>query len=94
MTKVDGATATAIVPLTANQVVRVGGGQTNVIGIAANNGTYQLFVNGVNVSNVSDYSYTDTGWIGFFIQAASDNTGTPFTVYFDNLRVWLLPRPQ
>jgi len=94
LTKVDGSTATAIVPLTANPTVRVGPGLTNVIGIAANNGTYQLYINGINVANASDYTFTNTGWIGFFIQAASDNTGTPFMAFFDNLRVWLLPRPQ
>jgi hypothetical protein len=91
--KIDGANATPIIPYASSTSIAQTPGKTNILGIAVNGSTFQLYANGTFLASGMDDSFTAPGYIGFFVDAAP-SSGTPYTVYFDDLRVWLLPRPQ
>ncbi len=46
-----------------------------------------LYANGKFLTTVSDYTFPDAGRFGYFVRAATE---TPFTVSYDQLRVWSL----
>jgi uncharacterized protein YraI len=46
-----------------------------------------LYANGIYLDTVTDYTYLDQGKIGYFVRAATEQ---PFTVSYDQLRVWAL----
>jgi heat shock protein HslJ/uncharacterized protein YraI len=62
-------------------------GAVNRMGLLVFGEDISLYINGVYLETVSDFTYLEQGKIGYFVRAASDN---PFTVRYDQLRVWVL----
>jgi heat shock protein HslJ/uncharacterized protein YraI len=83
----DGQATTVLVPPTANAAIVNTPGGVNVMGLMAFEENISLYANGVYLETVSDYTYLDEGRIGYFVRAATDN---PFTVRYDQLKVWVL----
>ena len=83
----DGQTTTQLVRPTTNPAIQVGPGKINRMGVVAYGAQYQLYANGVFLTQVFDSTYLEPGKIGFFVRAA---TVQPFTVTFDNLKIWQL----
>ncbi len=57
------------------------------MGLLAFGENISLYVNGVYLQTVSDFTFLDEGKIGYFVRAATEN---PFTVSYDQMRVWVL----
>jgi len=83
----DGQTTTQLIKPSTNPAILVGAGKVNRIGVVAYGAQYQLYANGVYLNQAVDSTYLDPGKIGFFVRAA---TTQPYTVAFDNLKVWQL----
>ena len=83
----DGELTTTLVQPTANEAIRQGPGVVNVMGLMAFGENISMYANGVYLQTVSDYTFIDTGRFGYFVRAATED---PFTVRYDQLRVWSL----
>ena len=83
----DGLTTTELVRASTSPAIITGAGSLNRIGVIAYESEYQLYVNGAFLTRVYDSNFIEPGKIGFFVRAATDQ---PFTVNFDDLKVWLL----
>jgi heat shock protein HslJ/uncharacterized protein YraI len=83
----DGQTTTTLVEPTASAAILPPPGSMNRMGFLAFGENISLYVNGVYLQTVSDYTFLDEGKIGYFVRAATEN---PFTVSYDQLRVWVL----
>jgi heat shock protein HslJ/uncharacterized protein YraI len=83
----DGQTTTTLVAPTASAAILATPGAMNRMGFMAFGENISLYVNGVYLQTVSDYTFLDEGKIGYFVRAATEN---PFTVSYDQLRVWVL----
>ncbi len=83
----DGETTTTLVQPTASDAIRQGPGVVNVMGLMAFGENISLYANGVFLQTVADFTFLETGRFGYFVRAATEN---PFTVRYDQLRVWSL----
>jgi heat shock protein HslJ/uncharacterized protein YraI len=83
----DGETTTTLVRPTASDAIRQGPGAVNVMGLMAFGENISLYANGVFLQTVADFTFLDVGRLGYFVRAATEN---PFTVRYDQLRVWSL----
>ena len=83
----DGETTTTLVQPTASTAIRQGPGAVNLMGLMAFGENISLYANGVFLQTVSDFTFLDGGQFGYFVRAATEN---PFTVSYDQLRVWSL----
>jgi heat shock protein HslJ/uncharacterized protein YraI len=83
----DGETTTTLVQPTASTAIRQGPGAVNLMGLMAFGENISLYANGVFLQTVSDFTFLDGGQFGYFVRAATEN---PFTVRYDQLRVWSL----
>ncbi|MEJ2600414.1 MAG: META domain-containing protein [Anaerolineales bacterium] len=83
----DGQETTVLVEPTKSDAIFNTPGASNRMGLLAFGENISLYVNGVYLQTVTDYTYLDKGKIGYFVQAASDQ---PFTVRYDQLRLWAL----
>ena len=83
----DGETTTTLVQPTASEAIRQGSGAVNSLGLMAFDETLSLYVNGQFLQSVSDFTFLEPGKIGYFVRAATEN---PFTVRYDQLRIWSL----
>ena len=83
----DGETTTTLVRPTASDAIRQGPGAVNVMGLMAFGEDIALYANGEFLQSVSDFTFLDAGKFGYFVRAATDS---PFTVRYDQLRVWSL----
>ncbi len=83
----DGETTTTLVRPTASSAIRQGPGAVNVMGLMAFGENISLYANGVFLQTVADFTFLDIGRFGYFVRAATEN---PFTVRYDQLRVWSL----
>jgi len=75
-----------LIEWTASDVVQTGAGATNRLGVWGYQGRFHLFINGVEVSEVSDKNYSHTyGTFALFTRASQtyDLTGT-----FDDFAYW------
>jgi hypothetical protein len=64
-----------------------GAGQTNRLGILANGESLKIYINEKLITEISDSSYTDGGYIGAFVAGSSGS----LTVYMDEISYWNLP---
>jgi len=87
--KWDGEKTTALIAPGGNPAILVGAGQVNRLGVKASEDTYTLYANGVLLGTAKDDQYLGDGLIGFFVAAGAKE---PFTVKFDDLSVWRLPK--
>ncbi len=83
----DGQATTVIVPPTQSAAILTTPGQVNRIGLLAFGENISMYANGVYLETVPDYTFLEQGKIGYFVRAATDQ---PFTVRYDQLRVWVL----
>lgn len=83
----DGQKTTELVRLASSPAIQTGKGQVNRIGVMAYGSKYILYANGAFLTQVYDYTFTQQGKIGYFVRAGSEQ---PYTVHFDDLKVWLL----
>lgn len=83
----DGQTMTLLVGPTHDSAINADPNQKNRIGVVASGADYYLYANGTFLDQVEDTTYLQPGKIGIFVRAA---TSSPFTVKFDNLKVWVL----
>ena len=51
---------------------------------------FSFYINGVKVTEGMDQTFPNAGKIGLFVRPATDQG---FTVGYDSLAVWTLPRP-
>jgi uncharacterized protein YraI len=87
MTMWDGESTTVIVEPTPSEVINVGLGAVNRIGVVAYGGSYLLYANGFFLTEAQDYTFTEAGKLGLFVRASTDQG---FVVAYDNLGVWVL----
>ena len=83
----DGQTTTTLVQPTQSAAIFKTPGAMNRMGLLAFGEDISLYVNGVYLETVVDYTFLDAGKIGYFVRAATES---PFTVSYDQLRVWAL----
>jgi heat shock protein HslJ/uncharacterized protein YraI len=83
----DGETTTTLIQPTASSAIRQGPGAVNLMGLLVFGEDISLYANGNFLQTVADYTFLDTGRFGYFVRAATEN---PFTVRYDQLRVWSL----
>jgi heat shock protein HslJ/uncharacterized protein YraI len=81
----DGEATTVLVEPTQSDAILNTPGAVNRMGLLAFQEDISLYINGVYLETVSDYTYLDEGKLGYFVRAASEN---PFTVRYDQLRIW------
>jgi uncharacterized protein YraI len=87
MTMWDGESTTVIVEPTPSEVIHVGPGAVNRIGVVAYGGSYLLYANGIFLTEARNYTFTGEGKLGLFVRASTD---LGFVVAYDNLGVWVL----
>jgi heat shock protein HslJ/uncharacterized protein YraI len=83
----DGQATTVLVEPTESAAIFNEPGAVNRMGLLAFGEDISLYANGVYLETATDYTYLEEGKIGYFVRAASEN---PFTVNYDQLRVWVL----
>lgn len=83
----DGEATTTLVEPTASAAILNTPGAVNRMGLLAFEENISLYVNGVYLQTVSDFTYVEDGRVGYFVRAATES---PFTVRYDQLRVWVL----
>jgi uncharacterized protein YraI len=83
----DGEKTTVLVEPTASDLINVGVDAVNRLGVAAHGPSYDLFINGVYLTEVFDSTFTNPGKLGYFVRASTNNG---FVSEYDNLAVWLL----
>jgi heat shock protein HslJ/uncharacterized protein YraI len=83
----DGEATTTLVPPTANAAILQSPGAVNRMGLLAFGEDISLYANGVLLQTVQDFTFLESGRFGYFVRAATEN---PFTVRYDQLRVWSL----
>jgi uncharacterized protein YraI len=87
LTTWDEEATTVLVQPTDSAAIFTAPGAVNRMGLLAFGEHYSLYVNGVYLETVADFTFLDTGKIGYFVRAATEE---PFTVRYDQLRVWVL----
>ena len=83
----DGQDTTVLVEPTKSDAIFNTPGAANRMGLLTFGEDISLYSNGVYLETVSDFTYLAEGKIGYFVRAATDQ---PFTVRYDQLRVWVL----
>lgn len=83
----DGQAMTLLAGPTNDEVINSEPNQTNRIGVVASGSNYYLYANGEFIHQLEDTTFLNSGKIGYFIRAATNNS---FNVEFDNLKVWVL----
>lgn len=81
----DGSEFSDIIAWTKAAAIKTGGGQTNRVGVMAKDKGFTFFINGVQVGQASDGTYTDGGLFGVCI-AAKATAG--FQVFVDHIAYW------
>lgn len=79
-----------ILPAARSDAIQTAPGAPNRIGIMAEDNAFKFYINGVKITEGLDQTFPDPGKIGLYVNAATDNG---FTVGFDRLAIWNLPRP-
>lgn len=87
--KWDGKETTNLIKPGGNSAILVGAGQVNRLGVKASGSSYAVYANGVLIGTAEDDQYLEEGLIGYFVAAGAKQ---PFTVKFDDLSVWRLPK--
>ena len=87
LTMWDGQATTVLVEPTNSDAILNTPGMVNRMGLLAFEENISLYVNGIYLETVSDFTYLNEGKIGYFVRAA---TTQPFTVRYDQLLVWAL----
>ena len=87
--KWDSKKTTVLVAPGGNPAILVGPGQVNRLGTKAEGSTYSLYANGILLGTAFDDKYLEDGLFGYFVAAGAKE---PFTVKFDDLSVWRLPK--
>ena len=87
MTDWDGSTTNVIVEPATSEYINTGPGAVNRIGVAAYGSSYLLYANGYLLAQASNSTFVQEGLLGLYVRAS---TTEPFTVEYDNLKVWLL----
>ena len=83
----DGQQTTNLVSPTRSTAILNSPGAVNRLGILAFGEDISLYANGVYLTTITDMTYLNPGLIGYFVRAATEN---PFTVSYDQIRVWSL----
>jgi heat shock protein HslJ/uncharacterized protein YraI len=83
----DGQTSTTLVEPTDSKDIIHDPEAVNRMGLLVFGGDISLYANGSYLTTVTDYTFTDAGRFGYFVRAATEN---PFTVSYDQLRIWSL----
>jgi hypothetical protein len=87
MTRWDGQETHLLVDFVSSPQINTGPGANNRLGVIANGGSYQLYVNGQVLAEAGDAAYVDEMRFGYFVRAATEEA---FTVKFDDLAIWLI----
>jgi heat shock protein HslJ/uncharacterized protein YraI len=83
----DGEATTTLVEPTASDSILKTPGARNSMGLLVFGEDISLYANGVFLQTVTDFTYLEPGRFGYFVRAATDK---PFTVSYDQLRIWSL----
>jgi uncharacterized lipoprotein YbaY len=84
----DGENGSTLLRPTNSTQIRPGANQENRIGVMAVGKAFDLYINGVLQTRVNNEMFLDRGKFGTAILALD---GQPFTVYFDDMKMWELP---
>ena len=87
LSKITDSGTSYILSSTPDSNILSGPGQTNRLGILANRESLKIYINEKLITEISDSSYTDGGYIGAFIAGSSGS----LTVYMDEISYWNLP---
>ena len=80
-------TTTVLVPPAATSAIDTSPGAKNRMGLLVSGADYYLYANGYFLAQALDVTYFDPGKLGYFVRAATEE---PFTVAYDNLKIWVL----
>ncbi|PWB55227.1 MAG: hypothetical protein C3F13_04755 [Anaerolineales bacterium] len=83
----DGQATTTLVQPTDSIDINNDPGSFNRLGLLVFDGHLSLYANGKFLTTVTDFTFPDAGRFGYFVRAATEN---PFTVSYDQLRIWSL----
>jgi len=83
----DGQATTVLVEPTDSNAILTEPESVNRLGLLTFGENISLYVNGIYLETVTDYTYLDEGKFGLFVRAATDQ---PFTVNYDQMRLWAL----
>jgi uncharacterized protein YraI len=83
----DGQATTVLVEPTQSDAILTTPEMVNRLGLLTFGEDISLYANGVYLETATDFTYLDEGKIGYYVRAATEN---PFTVAYDQLRVWAL----
>lgn len=84
----NGSKYSALINWTSKGVIKTGPNQANEIGVWFRGKKIVLYINGVNVGQVSDDTYNGKGKLGLLIDSTDIND---FTIAFDDAAYWVLP---
>jgi hypothetical protein len=79
-----------LLPAHKSDRIRTAPGSSNRLGILVQETAYVFYINGSKVAEANDATFPGRGRLGFFVRSA---TAEGFTVAFDDLAIWMLPRP-
>jgi len=79
-----------ILPAAKSAAILTAPGALNRVGIMAQDASFAFYINGQKVAEGLDQTFLNEGKIGLFVISA---TTTGFTVGYDTLAIWTLPRP-
>jgi len=80
-------TTTVFVPLTSTSAINASSGAKNRMGLFVSGADYYMYANGLFLAQAQDVAYLEPGKIGYYVRAATEE---PFTVAYDNLKIWVL----
>lgn len=83
----DGNATTVLVEPTLNTAIINEPQAINRMGLMAFGSNISMYANGAYLQTVTDYTFLAPGRLGYFVRAATD---APFTVRYDQIRVWVL----
>jgi heat shock protein HslJ/uncharacterized protein YraI len=83
----DGQSTTVLVEPTKSEAILNTPQEVNRLGLLTFGENISLYANGVYLETMTDYTYLEEGKIGYFVRAAMEQ---PFTVRYDQLRLWAL----
>lgn len=77
-----------LIDTTANNAIQSGSNAVNRMGVMASGSRISLYANGILLEEVSDTTFSETGYFGAFVAAYAT---TNFTVRMDEIATWNLP---
>lgn len=84
----DGESMTSLIAATASSSIQAGSDRTNRMGVLADGDRLVLYANGIQLAELEDDTFTDSGFFGIFVGARQTEE---FTIYVSEIAYWASP---